>query len=391
LRGRGYVILDARNNTAYGTLRTFLNMYVTWDTSGTTTVSAASATTIASPGAGNNRIDADRAFIQWAGFTFGRAQSFHDFFSSTGPYANLVNWGAPGTGATGWNVLAYTAQFGNGVSATLSMEDQRRRAVVGVSSTALPNAGAPAFGACTAVPSAGGVAVAPGTVPSISGQCSRAGQNLPALVGNIRVDQSWGSAQIMGAVQELRTLESAGSINSWGYSVGGGFTWNNPSAPGSQFGIQATWAKGATGYVAHSYTAHAILDGAAGGAAGSAGFLADGVVIGTTLHKTSAWSVNAGYQHRFNPNWAWTLHGAYTDIDYATGVDALCAVSGCFDFSFWSLGSRLLWTPVAGLNFGLDVMYHNFGSQAVAGAAPGIATLRDNDVWSAMLRVQRDF
>ena len=31
-----------------------------------------------------NQFNANRAFIQWAGFTFGRAQSFFDFYSSAG-------------------------------------------------------------------------------------------------------------------------------------------------------------------------------------------------------------------------------------------------------------------------------------------------------------------
>src|SRR5688572_14413983 len=86
-RGRGYVILDARQNTAYGTLRAFTNVYVSF-----TTTSAVPA----------NVAEADRAFIQFAGFTFGRAQSFFDFYSFTGAYANLVTYNSSGTGATGW-------------------------------------------------------------------------------------------------------------------------------------------------------------------------------------------------------------------------------------------------------------------------------------------------
>ena len=112
-RGRGYFILDTRQNTAYGTLRTYANIYQSWTTSG------------AGSGGGEGT-NADRAFIQFAGFTFGRAQSFFDFYGSTGPHANIVNWGGQGTGASGWNVLAYTAQFGNGLSGTLAIEDSRR-------------------------------------------------------------------------------------------------------------------------------------------------------------------------------------------------------------------------------------------------------------------------
>ena len=55
-------------------------------------------------GAGNT-FGANRAFIQWAGFTFGRAQSFFDFYSK--PATSY--WGAfpsSDTGDRGWKVSA---------------------------------------------------------------------------------------------------------------------------------------------------------------------------------------------------------------------------------------------------------------------------------------------
>jgi hypothetical protein len=348
-RGRGYFILDARQNTAYGTLRAFANIYQSWTTSAT---------------GASEGTNADRAFIQFAGFTFGRAQSFYDFYGSTGPHANLVTWNGQTTGATGWNVLAYTAQLGNGLSATLSMEDSRRKRIA-FSSTA-------------------------GALSDLWTTSVRAGQNVPAFVANLRVDQAWGSAQIMGAVQELRTTETAFSHNTWGYAVGGGFTWNNPSAPGSQFGIQASYAKGALGYVTQSYIGHVVNSNSTT----SVGMITDAIVFEDTgeLHKTTGWGLNAGYQHRFNPNWAWTIHGGYTSISYDSAVSD--EWGGNLDYSFWSLGSRLLWTPVRGLDMGLDVMYHNMGSQGSGTAGSGGTTktiVSSNDVWSAMFRVQRNF
>jgi hypothetical protein len=55
--------------------------------------------------AASNNFSANRAFIQWAGFTFGRAQSFFDFYSN--PATSY--WGAfPGsdTGDGGWFLMA---------------------------------------------------------------------------------------------------------------------------------------------------------------------------------------------------------------------------------------------------------------------------------------------
>src|SRR5262245_61042907 len=68
-RVRGYITADARDQTEYGTVRGYIAVGLQTDTvSGNSDNKA-------------NQFDANRAFIQWAGFTFGRAQSFFDFFS----------------------------------------------------------------------------------------------------------------------------------------------------------------------------------------------------------------------------------------------------------------------------------------------------------------------
>ena len=107
-RARGYITADARNQTEYGTVRGYIAVGVSGSDVN---------------GAGNT-FDANRAFIQWAGFTFGQAQSFYDFYSV--PATSY--WGtfpASDTGDPGWKVLGYTAQFGNGFSATIAAEMRR--------------------------------------------------------------------------------------------------------------------------------------------------------------------------------------------------------------------------------------------------------------------------
>ena len=67
-RSRGYITADARSQTEYGTVRGYLAVGL--NTSNTGFDNA------------GNTFSANRAFIQWAGFTFGLAQSFFDFYSS---------------------------------------------------------------------------------------------------------------------------------------------------------------------------------------------------------------------------------------------------------------------------------------------------------------------
>jgi hypothetical protein len=58
----------------------------------------------------------------------------------------------------------------------------------------------------------------------------------------------------------------------------------------------------------------------------------------------------------------------------------------------WTVGSRTTWTPVANLDLSLEVVYTKVNT-AFEGA-PASATngnYRDNDIVSALFRVQRNF
>src|ERR1700746_3326717 len=84
MRTRAYAWFDSRQQTEYGTLRSYLQIGVNYD----------------SPGSTNTNFSANRAFIQFAGFTIGTAQSFYDFYSA--PASSY--WGAlaSDTGDGGW-------------------------------------------------------------------------------------------------------------------------------------------------------------------------------------------------------------------------------------------------------------------------------------------------
>ena len=67
-RARGYITADARNQTEYGTVRSYIAVGL--------------STTDIGNGPGPVSTYANRAFIQWAGITAGIAQSFYDFWST---------------------------------------------------------------------------------------------------------------------------------------------------------------------------------------------------------------------------------------------------------------------------------------------------------------------
>ena len=120
-RTRGYITADARNQTEYGTVRSYIAVGLSAGGAG----SAADVAAGSGPG-----FSANRAFIQFAGFTFGLSQSFYDLYSgpATSFFGGLIN-PASDTGDGGKVVTAYTAQFGGGWSASISAEGRRNTGV----------------------------------------------------------------------------------------------------------------------------------------------------------------------------------------------------------------------------------------------------------------------
>ena len=85
----------------------------------------------------------NRAFIQLAGFTFGVAQSFYDLYPTPALsyFGGMINPSSD-TGDGGQTVSAYTAQFGNGLSATLSLEAPRTTNVIRIRAASFATGGA---------------------------------------------------------------------------------------------------------------------------------------------------------------------------------------------------------------------------------------------------------
>ncbi len=123
--------VDTRTATEYGVVRTFGQADFTYSTRVTAAVCRTRTTTTGNiltgntqnNYAGNGVLGVEYAFIQFAGFTFGKSAS-----------AYVTPWqGFPGNNTsylvggydtiTGINNVQYTAQFGNGVSASIGLDD----------------------------------------------------------------------------------------------------------------------------------------------------------------------------------------------------------------------------------------------------------------------------
>jgi hypothetical protein len=392
-RTRGLISLDTRSQTEYGTLRSYLNISSTDDNSGVNSANASPANL--GGASAYTRIWAPSAFIQWAGFTVGKTESFFTF--DTNPYTNSSAWWSASQGGNGVQLFAYTAQLGNGLSASVSAEnaDAHRMGVTN-------------GGAITPLTTAAGAAApffpyAPGATTVSYGN-----QQWPDIVGNLRVDQAWGSAQVMGEAHQVRATDVAGVAGTApsdkvGWAFGGGLKVNLPMlGKGDSIQGQVTYSEGIMDQVGDNSSALLSVTKGYPYTGVAIGATWDAVLAGGTLHLATGWSVIGGYEHHWNPNWKTSLWGQYGKISYDAASSATLATglatvgNGSANWNMWAIGSRTVWTPVENLDLSVEVMYNSmqtgFGGGTTAGAFGGAAVPIANESWfSGIFRVQRNF
>jgi len=391
-RARANILLDSRTQTPYGTLRTFESIHIQNQNQGAVAVVL------------------HRGFIQWAGFTFGHAQSFVDIFFLD-PYTFLGPFIGTSTDANGTNLAAYTWELGNGGTVT-SFIEERRNAGLGASTTNLSNATALVVGA--------------NPVNNSNGEA------FPDFGLALKWDQAWGSigafavghdasaayyTTLPGGVACLggvavTTCGHPDSVLGWATGVGG--TINLPMfGPGDKIGAQFVYSEGAAAYAANGHTSAGLF---AGGNTVAIGWLTDGVfVTGSDVELTTAWSVVGAYEHNWTPQFKTSLYGAYLHVDYnktatqffcVTGTAAVAQAnfntfSNCHpDYNLFFVGSRTQWSPVKDFILGVDVMWTGIdtafaGTANLAGGVAvrptGIYTIKDEGILSVILRAQRNF
>src|SRR5215218_298499 len=185
-RSRMALTIDTRTASEYGVVRTFGQADFQFGTfaGNTTNPTSASLTNpiggtqlLDTPGGGYTAVEF--LFIQFAGFTFGKSTSAYS--TPWNGFPGNINSSLLGGNNTdtGVNNIQYTAQFGNGVSAAIGLDEGVVWNRTTVANLSLP------------LSSTLGAANAYG------------GQRAPDIVGNIRVDQAWGLFQISAAAHQV--------------------------------------------------------------------------------------------------------------------------------------------------------------------------------------------
>ena len=416
-QGRMRINLDARTQTAYGTLRAFVRLDAGARTgySGVGTSGTQQRIGQAYPGLGIDSFgrdqqfsNVDKAFIQFAGLTAGRASSFFDFYAHDFEFAGAT----AGSDIASTNLLAYTATFGNGLSATISAEDPvfRRSPIFSASNNptgATVNANIATFaqGNSPAEVFIGYTGANP-TRYSFVDVIQRS--RMPDVVGALRLDQAWGSAQLSGAVHELNVGNVANGAgtgsgsnisiphanNSYGWAVQGGLKINAPFiAPGDALYLQGAYGSGSQLYTGYSAFSGSYSQNAATIQGQKFNqFFNDATVNPFTgqLEQSNSFTVVASYLHYWTPEWRSAVFGSYGEMDFSqrarSAQGAAYAVAnpfGLINFGanavgtpgtrFYNLsealrdtyqfvaGASLIWSPVKDLDIGVEGYYTQIG------------------------------
>jgi hypothetical protein len=449
-RSRVALQIDTRTATEYGVVRTYGQTDWSFNQFGTSNVSGAlNVTTLPNGisgntlmGEGGGYVAVEYLFIQFAGFTFGKSSSAYSTPWHGGP-GNTSSYLLGGNDSvTGVNNIQYTAQFGNGISASIGLDDPtvyNRVSVLNLSVAGnTQTAGAWAYG----------------------------GTHVPDIVGNIRVDQAWGLFQLSAAGHEVdasyNDLSAAGAPNAlseisghpdtkWGGAVMAALNVKNlPTGPGDDIKIDATYSHGDTKevFASTAATPNFIMFGGSNRAYQSIGFgqTADAVYLPTglaaggnglagaggtgDLKLVDAWGVRGAFNHNWDPYWSSSLFGAYASerfggsaTDITTAKGQWCAsymtanklgtpgapvnVSGDFscnpDFNVAQVGVITRWTPVKNLTFSAELGFFHLDQKmtGVIGTATGVTPsapkpttayeFKDQDTAYLQLRVQRNF
>ena len=399
MRALGRVEIDARNSTEWGLLRAYTRIDIARRTgnihsgSGLRQGSAFTGTGVDYAGYAQTQVLLDRAFVQLGGLTAGRTVSFFGFYNG-----DLEMVGTTFGDGLVTNVLAYTATFGSGFSATLSIEDpqERRNIITGPAGAPLP------AGAITTVTATGVSAL------TASGY---AGAIMPEIVGALRVDQSWGSAQLSGALHQIRAIGAAASpgntaSTNLGYALNAGVKVNLPMlAAGDAFYLQAAYTNGAVTYAMNNFMGY----GASSQGIGALGRLqaVDAIVTANgSMQTTQVWAITSGLLHYWTPKIRQGVFGSYGQINYGsaattafggTSSNAAGLANPFRNWAYWTIGSNVYYSPVKGLDLGIEVDYQGnvldggkLNSGLVGPASVG-ALASSSGAWTTRLRVQRDF
>jgi hypothetical protein len=440
-RTSGKVSLDARTNTEYGLLRTVVEPQFSTRTGSDNSGSAGNEGLnftgnsynkggVNGLGIGSNGKQMqfnNITFLQFGGLTVGHMESF--FSNFTAPQSNIGLDGRDQRDLT--STVAYTASLGNGITATVALEDGTLVNRQGIYDTNFRAA-----------------KYADATHKNVGG-VGYGSNRLPDYIAVLGVDQAWGKFSVSGAIHSINTSDNElGSLALNTSSAGltaanmlllgsgtqgtgaSGLAGTNQSAVGTQYGyaleartkinlpmIGAGDYLFLSGIFTSGANAFSLRNAGAGDVTnqnnntlgiGRVGVgMNDIIVSGNTVYKAQVWGVSGEFGHQFTPTVGAYLGGSYTALGWSSGAQS--AVRSVVDN--WVTPSTVsdqnaanpanvvianfgvVWTPVKGFKITPDVEYIRIQTKYASNQAMTAegAPKKSESAVIGRIKIQRDF
>jgi hypothetical protein len=355
---RADIGLETVSNTPYGPLTGVIDIH--WDFGAGMGVAGVDPSYI------------NQAYIQWAGITAGIKPSFYDFIAGGETWFNLIS---PEHSGTGVPLFAYTASFGGGMSATISLEQNTNY--------------------CSGREAE---CVGPETFYHY-GPMTILGERAPDIVGSLDLTQGWGMGHAAFVAHNYRLEDLSGNdVDGWGWGGLLGVGFNIPQVgAGDVVKLQGAYSHAAIGY--SGFNTSGWDQGSNGlNINGNGQIYTLGDAIGDNLGDWSyptTWEVAAVAELHLTPQFEVAPEISYGNISWDNRH--LFGPFGHLEGDAWSWlgGAAFTWTPVTNLSFNLDLVYQyshwdaptDYGHGFVASSyPPGHA-----DGFNGRIRVERDF
>ncbi len=318
----GRVNFDARTSTEYGTVRAYVELQA-YDNDTRT----------------GGSLDLRHAFVQFGNWTFGKTWSTFLNLDSSPVYSDAFT--VTGDNYMRRNMIRYTQAFGNGFSVSVAVEDQDYTTPAAIN--------------------AAGIYFTPPPPNFVVNDRNE----MPDIVGNLKVEGDWGVAQLSGAItnNEFREVSGAGTApaplagqqtdSEIGWAALFGLVLNTPmTGEGDYFTFKGIYTDGATQYNQDNFL------GATNPVWGLCNVLAP-ATGGCIIDTVTTWSVLASFTHNWSPTWSSTIGAGYQNVEapLTTVNAALLSGASDFDMDTYEIFANVSWTPVANTTFMLDVHY----------------------------------
>ena len=413
------IALDARTNTEYGLLRTFVAPQIAKrngsEQSGSQEREGNATTNTNALSTAKQTFFNANAYIQLGGLTVGRLGSF---FSNQFSFNDLV-------GNVGYDArdpvqtAGYTFTLGNGITLTGAIEDSTdasRDGVYGMfydATASTPKYAASLVNAQKVVGGNGATYTATGLQPGVN----YGGNRVPDAVLALKIDQAWGSANLAamshainygasqytsasgttaGTADGTTTKNGNQFSNEYGYAVQGGVKVNLPMiAAGDALILNAVYASGFNQAVFRNMIGDRNSNDAGGWTGYSPGYvatatLADVVADQTTgkTYQAKSWGTAGEFTHYITPTFAAFIGGSYGNLSWDAAAQQTSAINPAHLYNAY-LGA--IWSPVKDFKIVPEVFYNKITAKNAFTASGAEAGGKSLDVWIARIQVRRDF